>query len=1277
MKTYVSKIVSFLLSLIMSFSIMAISSPATTPDGKETGEASYDPVAMFDKYSSQYSDDSQAYVDGRILLIINSEDETIKSTVFSEIYSEDYVELNEERFQLINDNSNESGRLSDSNTYADSIDEAKRIIGTTVRFKKMEMLNPQYDSKTDGYYSIKDGQNDIFLLELEDDVNIREALVELNKNPKIAVAEPDYIYHLDMTPDDEYYNNQWGIRYSTIHGAWNRTTGSSNVVVGVIDSGIDGTHPDLVNNLWNNPNPNQNGFINDVHGYDFVNNEGGIPYDTHYHGTHVAGIIGAEGYNEIGISGVNWDVSLAWLGICDGEAVFLDSVVKALNYCNNHQIKITNNSYGGSFYSETLRHAIANYNGIYVTCSGNCKPGRNIDDPQNHDYPSCYDLPNIISVGALGTDHQIACFSNYGPNSVDVFAPGEKIFSTVPGGYDYLDGTSMACPFVTGVIALVMATKPSYTLEEVKYALLDTVIPDKALAGKCKFGGYIDAECAVYYNPSNLKKVTFDTNNGTPSNFVHKVLSGEKVSVPDFPSRANYFFDGWYQTGSTSVFDFDTAITSNITLVAEWKPETNNIFGTLFPDYSFRQYVLSLLNTNDNGSRTSTSAVTNTDLAYLSSQTELIISNLGIEDLTGIEYFNSIEELDCSRNKIKVLPSSLPSSLKEIDCSCNNLTTLCVSSSILETLNCSINCLTSLYITNCTSLLNIDCSDNFLPGITISGTSSIRVLNAAWNMLTSFDFSQFPNIEDLNLTGNCIGSFSITGNTSLKNLTCLANGMTVLAVQNHPAIRTIQCGHNLLQTLTITNNDHLESIDCSFNNLDRMTITNNDCLHVIDCSNNIISNLSLSTITNNLYLEEFNCSFNNISTFYCPSLTSVQRLICVGNNMQSFVATGLSHLKALFCSQNSITSLNVSSISSLRVLKCENNLINSLILNTGINELYCEDCQLTSLDLSTKAYLTSISCSGNYLTSLDLSNNNRLRNLDCKNNQIESLILPDTISSLNCSQNSLKKLNLQGLSQLSFLYCNDNNLVLLNTDGCSNLSYVEADNNGLREFDLGDCPILEDLSITYNELFDLTGFPSNYVITPQITWNNPFTDVTQNTELYYNVKHVYEKELMLGTSPTVFSPNNSVTRSQIAVILYRREGSPSVSDINIPFTDVPNNNSESTKAIKWAYSNGIVNGTSSTTFSPNISIKRQDLAVVIGRYIDNVLQISLPTYQEFSILNTYTDYSQISQYARTYVKRLYEAKILCGSGSGQFSPMSDSSRSVVASTQYRIFVVED
>ena len=409
---------------------------------------------------------------------------------------------------------------------------------------------------------------------------------DLSQNPCVAQFEPDVaiIGPQSTSPNDELFRNQTGLANdgtaggtpgADIHaaGAWNVTHGSSQTVVGVIDSGLDYTHEDLYENVWINQgeipaaikalhpdkdgdglitfrdlndsrnaglvadaNGNQrsdgydlihdhrwadsvdtdgNGYADDLIGWNFQakNND---PYDDYRHGTHVAGIIGAAGNNSQGVAGVNWDVSLMSLKFLDQYNRGLTSdAILAINYATmmhtsfGVNIRVTNNSWGRSGDpSPALRDAIR-ANGeadmLFVTAAGNGNIlGRGVDNDLLPFYPASFDLPNILSVAATDYNDQLAVFSNYGRTSVDLAAPGVGILSTEPhdatnpqGNYGWLNGTSMAAPFVTGTAALLWSQLPDATADEVRQAILAGVDPVVSLKNRVATGGRLNAARAL------------------------------------------------------------------------------------------------------------------------------------------------------------------------------------------------------------------------------------------------------------------------------------------------------------------------------------------------------------------------------------------------------------------------------------------------------------------------------------------------------------------------------------------------------------------------------------------------------------------------------------------------------------------------------------------------------------------------------------------------------------------------------------------------------------
>lgn len=344
-------------------------------------------------------------------------------------------------------------------------------------------------------------------------VSVEQALEILSRTPfndLIEYAEPNYIYHAFVMPNDAlrsdlYAMHNIGQTGGTVDAdidaleAWQTTTGSEEIVVGDIDTGIDYLHPDLLGNIWTNPNEiadngiddDNNGYIDDVRGWDFVNNDND-PIDDNNHGTHTAGTIGAKGNNGIGVAGVCWNVKLMPLKFLNaGGSGSTDNAVKAVQYAAMFGVRITSNSWGGGNKSKALETAIKNSGALFVAAAGNGGSSFKM-------YPAAYSLDNVISVAATDHNDALASFSNYGTTWVDLAAPGVSILSTVRNDeYSFFNGTSMATPHVAGVAALVLGQHPAWTNAQIKAQILSTVDPLASLAGKVLTGGRLNAKTAV------------------------------------------------------------------------------------------------------------------------------------------------------------------------------------------------------------------------------------------------------------------------------------------------------------------------------------------------------------------------------------------------------------------------------------------------------------------------------------------------------------------------------------------------------------------------------------------------------------------------------------------------------------------------------------------------------------------------------------------------------------------------------------------------------------
>ena len=329
-------------------------------------------------------------------------------------------------------------------------------------------------------------------------------------------VEPDYLITVSGTPSDGAFvdGRLWGLRNTGQNGgvsgvdidavrAWDITTGSANVVVAVIDTGIRYTHQDLQGQMWinedevagNGVDDDNDGYVDNIYGIDAVNNDGD-PMDDNSHGTHCAGTIGASANDVHPHVGVAWNVKLmACKFLSGGGWGYTSGAVQCVDWAVANGANVLSNSWGGGGFSQALHDAISSARDqgvLFVAAAGNS--GANADEDPH--YPSNYDLDNVISVAAMDRHGNLASWSNYGAESVDLAAPGVEIYSATAdsdSAYANYSGTSMACPHVAGVSALLVARYPGVTVAELRQRLLSAVVPMDSLNGKVVTGGRVNA----------------------------------------------------------------------------------------------------------------------------------------------------------------------------------------------------------------------------------------------------------------------------------------------------------------------------------------------------------------------------------------------------------------------------------------------------------------------------------------------------------------------------------------------------------------------------------------------------------------------------------------------------------------------------------------------------------------------------------------------------------------------------------------------------------------
>ncbi len=402
-----------------------------------------------------------------------------------------------------------------------------------VKFKNTALINAK---SFNGYEISQKISRDMAVLKTNNKMNVNKLIGQLNRDLEIEYAEPNYIVHAiknefsiwdklnSLKTNDPQFDKLWGLTNtgsnepagsrgnsstSGVAGAdvnalnaWTITKGSKAIKIAVIDTGVDYNHPDLKNNIWTNTaelngkagvDDDGNGYIDDIHGYDFANKDGD-PMDGNGHGSHCAGTIAAEHDNGVGIAGVMADAEIVGVKfLTDQGSGSTADAIAAINYATDIGVDIMSNSWGGGGYSQALKDSIirANQAGIIFTAAAGNSATDNNTTPH---YPSNYDVENVISVAAHNYNDGLASFSCYGSTTVHVAAPGRNILSTTPNNsYDVFSGTSMATPHVTGVVGLYLAHNGKTDPKDLRDKLMESSVYGTAYGKKTISGGRVDA----------------------------------------------------------------------------------------------------------------------------------------------------------------------------------------------------------------------------------------------------------------------------------------------------------------------------------------------------------------------------------------------------------------------------------------------------------------------------------------------------------------------------------------------------------------------------------------------------------------------------------------------------------------------------------------------------------------------------------------------------------------------------------------------------------------
>ena len=405
----------------------------------------------------------------------------------------------------------------------------------------------------------------------------QSALQTLNGTPAVEYAEPNYIYRVrggaNVLPNDVDLGALWGLMNNgqmttgdmgSIQGkagmdidaarAWQIETGSKDVLVAVIDTGVNWSHPDLIDNIFTNEaelngttgvDDDQNGCVDDVHGCDFAQKDGD-PMDVYGHGTHVSGTIGATGNNATGITGVAWNVKILPVRfLSDDGSGTLEDAIKSIDYATSMKVRIMSNSWGGGGFSQALLDSIVKAKDagiLFIAAAGNSSN----DNDAVPEYPCNYQVDNVISVAAIDPTGALANFSSFGKNTVHIAAPGGNISSYTMKGLESWSGTSMATPHVSGVAALLFSQDKDQSYITVKNRLLASARPTAALRGRVA-SGLVNAYFALTNTvapsdpgePYNWAKTTDVVT--TPHPYTDKFKQDYVLTVPGAKKVSVYF----------------------------------------------------------------------------------------------------------------------------------------------------------------------------------------------------------------------------------------------------------------------------------------------------------------------------------------------------------------------------------------------------------------------------------------------------------------------------------------------------------------------------------------------------------------------------------------------------------------------------------------------------------------------------------------------------------------------------------------------------------------
>ena len=681
---------------------------------------------------------------------------------------------------------------------------------------------------------------------------------------------------------------------------------------------------------------------------------------------------------------------------------------------------------------------------------------------------------------------------------------------------------------------------------------------------------------------SNLSLVYLDNNplsylniqNGNNQNFILPSTTNKKNTIA--------FYTSFLTSGTLSCIQVDDPIYSN----ANWSSikdntanfntdcATSNLY-TYIPDVNFENKLIALgidLGVADGKVLTSS----------ILSLTSLDVSSSSISDLTGIQDFVALTNLNCSQNELTTLNISKNLALISLECSNNKLSALDVSKNLsLESLRCEVNYITSLDVSNNLSLGALFCYTNLLSDLDVSKNLLLTTLYFDNNKISTIDVSKNTVLGALSYSGNNVTTIDVSKNSSLGFLNCQSNQVTNLDVSNNLILNSLFCNDNQITSLDISKNNSVVFLLCQNNKLLNLNLKNNGNKALFDTSFlNFTGNPNLTCIqvddetysnTNWSNLKDITASYSaNCSPYtLIPDTNFEQKLIDLGidtdglngkvdrSRINTLTSLDVSEsgitslmgiedfvaLNSLNCSSNQLSVLDISKNTALGTLYCSSNQLTTLDLSNNISlwSLHCDSNQLAALDVSANTALTDLICSSNQLTSLDISNQKALWYLACSSNQLTTLDISQNTAlwSLSCDSNQLTALDISANTAIEALYCFSNQLTSLDVNNQTKLTYLDCSSNQLIALDVSKNTALWNFSCNSNQLTYLNLKNGNNSTFNTISFiNNPnLTCILVDDVAYSNTNWAGAKDSTASYSencnPNIAIPDSSFEQKLI------------------------------------------------------------------------------------------------------------------------------------------------